>query len=288
MVENYGFEASMLRFVQIHQIRAENRPKSEAKIWNEPKNVVPLHCLREDDVRRPQQACKQGDRRIESPGFKAEELQRAAMPKTPTQNPHEDNERTTNNIYQPTQKLNTTMARTNIPMIINLRQNKNDESTAYGKYFAECDSKEPLNLKGFAKHMTSHGKIADYQMCVLVLGQVVDCMTELLSQGQPVKLDGLGTFYPSVDGQKQGKAVLAEAVAGGPDAMINGIKINFNPENSKGEQLTSRAFKDQCIFEWGYLVESVKRTVGGKEKRFQNKTPLSYVLAPAADQQGNG
>ena len=69
------------------------------------------------------------------------------------------------------------MARTNIPMVINLRQNKNDESSAYGKYFAEVDTKEPLNLKGFAKHMTSHGKIADYQMCVLVLGQVVDCMS---------------------------------------------------------------------------------------------------------------
>ena len=180
------------------------------------------------------------------------------------------------------------MARSEIPMVINLRQNKNDESTAYGKYFAECDAKEPLNLKGFAAHMTSHGKIADYQMCVLVLGQVVDCMKELLTQGQPVKLDGFGTFSPSVDGQKLGKANLTEAVAGGPDAMINGIKINFNPENSKGEQLTSRAFKDQCIFEFGYLVESEVRTVAGKQKRFQKKTPLTYVLAPAADQQGNG
>ena len=85
------------------------------------------------------------------------------------------------------------MARSEIPMVINLRQNKNDDSTAYGKYFAECDSKEPLNLKGFAAHMTAHGKIADYQMCVLVLGQVVDCMKELLTQGQPVKLDGFGT-----------------------------------------------------------------------------------------------
>ncbi len=50
------------------------------------------------------------------------------------------------------------MARNEIPMVINLRQNKNDDSTAYGKYFAEVDSKEPLNLKGFAAHMTSHGK----------------------------------------------------------------------------------------------------------------------------------
>ena len=173
-------------------------------------------------------------------------------------------------------------------MVINLRQNANDTSSAYGKYFAEVDAKEPLNLKGFAKHMTGHGKIADYQMCVLVLGQVVDCMTELLSQGQPVKLDGLGTFSPSVDGQKQGKDTLEKAVEAGPDAMINGIKINFSPENTKGEKLTSRAFKEQCIFEYGYVVESEVRMVGGKERRVQKKTPISYLLAPASDGNGGG
>ena len=180
------------------------------------------------------------------------------------------------------------MARSNIPMVINLRQNANDASSAYGKYFAEVDSKEPLNLKGFAKHMTSHGKIADYQMCVLVLGQVVECMSELLAQGQPVKLDGLGTFSPSVDGQKQGKSTLEKAVEAGPDAMINGIKINFVPENTKGEKLTSRAFKEECVFEFGYLVESEVRTVGGKERRVQKKTPISYLLAPASDGNGGG
>ena len=77
-------------------------------------------------------------------------------------------------------------------------------------------------------------------------------------------------------------------MAGGADAMSNGIRLNFTPENTKGEELTSRALKKECVFEWGYLVESEVRTVGGKEKRFQKKTPLSYVLAPTADLQGNG
>ena len=180
------------------------------------------------------------------------------------------------------------MARSEIAMVINLRQNKNDESTAYGKYFAEVDSKEPLNLKGLAKHMSEHGKISSEEMCNLVLGEMVKCMVHLIREGQPVKLDGFGTFSPSVDGQKLGKANLAEAVAGGADAMINGIRLNFTPENTKGEELTSRALKKECVFEWGYLVESEVRTVGGKEKRFQKKTPLTYVTAPAADQQGNG
>ena len=55
-----------------------------------------------------------------------------------------------------------------------------------------------------------------------------------------------------------------------------------------GEKLTSRALKEDCIFTYGYLVQSEIRTVGGKQKRFQKKTPLSYILAPQADNQGNG
>jgi nucleoid DNA-binding protein len=150
------------------------------------------------------------------------------------------------------------------------------------------DSKEPLNLKGLAKHMTEHGKISSLEMCQLVLGELVNCLVHLLREGQPVKLDGFGTFSPSVDGQKLGKANLSEAVAGGADAMINGIRLNFTPENTKGEELTSRALKKECVFEWGYLVESEVRTVGGKEKRFQKKTPLTYVLAPTADNTQQG
>jgi len=47
-LENYGFKASLLRFVQIHQICAENRPKSRGKIWKRRKKVVTLHCQSED------------------------------------------------------------------------------------------------------------------------------------------------------------------------------------------------------------------------------------------------
>ena len=70
--------------------------------------------------------------------------------------------------------------------------------------------------------------------------------------------------------------------------MINGIKINFTPENTKGEQLTSRAFKEDCVFEFGYVVESEVRTVDGKQRRVQKKTPISYLLAPAADNNSGG
>ena len=107
-------------------------------------------------------------------------------------------------------------------------------------------------------------------------------MKELVLQGQPVKIDGLGTFYPSVDAQKLGKNDVETAIATGPAAMINGINLNFQPENTKGEKLTSKALKEACIFEWGYVIKSVKKMIGGKEKRYQEKTPIStYGIATA-------
>ena len=188
------------------------------------------------------------------------------------------------------------MARQEIPMVINLRQNKNSISNGYGKWYPEADSKEPLALKGFCRHMTEHGKLADYQMVVLVVQQVVECMKELICQGQPVKLEGLGTFSPSVESRKGGALSVANAMEVGLESLVEGVHIIFTPENTKGEKLTSRSLKEDCIFTAGYVVESVKTTVDGKEKRFQNKTPISFVLSPAnggstpsgGSQSGNG
>ena len=39
------------------------------------------------------------------------------------------------------------MASEVIAFPVNLRKNKNQYSTAYGKYYPEADTKEPLNLK---------------------------------------------------------------------------------------------------------------------------------------------
>jgi len=39
------------------------------------------------------------------------------------------------------------MARQEIPMVINLRQNKNSSSNGYGKWYPEADSKEPLTIR---------------------------------------------------------------------------------------------------------------------------------------------
>ena len=177
------------------------------------------------------------------------------------------------------------MASEVIAFPVNLRRNQNQYNSAYGKYFAETDTKEPLNLKGFAKHISEHGKLVDYSMAVLVLQNIVGCLKEMAIQGQPVKLDGLGTFTPVIesDGTKAVDTV-EKALAAGLDNLIAGVHLRFTPENSKGEKLTSRSLKKECTFKASYVVASKEKTVNGKKVKYQEKIPISsFAVATHSD-----
>ena len=178
------------------------------------------------------------------------------------------------------------MASEVIAFPVNLRKNKNQYNAGFGKYYAEADSKEPLNLKGFAKHISEHGKLVDYPMAVLVLQNIVSCLKEMVTQGQPVKLDGFGTFSPTIesDDDKAQESVQA-ALNVGIDNLVAGVHLRFTPENSKGEELTSRALKKECTFKAAYVISSKSKTIDGKKRTYQEKIPISS-FAVATHQEG--
>ena len=91
------------------------------------------------------------------------------------------------------------MATQKIAMGINLRQNKIEGSTAYGKYYPEVDAQKTLSLRGFAQHMTDHGSLYGRAIVEGVLMQITECLPELVAQGVPVQLGSLGTFYPTAE-----------------------------------------------------------------------------------------
>ena len=182
------------------------------------------------------------------------------------------------------------MASEVIAFPVNLRQNKNQYNSGFGKYYPEADSKEPLNLKGFARHLSEHGRLVDYSMAVLVLQNIVNCLKEMVVQGQPVKLDGFGTFTPIIEsnGKKAAESV-EEAMNTGLDNMIAGVHLRFIPENSKGDELTSRALKSECTFKAAYVIESKKKTIDGKVRTYQEKIPISsFAVATHQPSTGGG
>lgn len=179
------------------------------------------------------------------------------------------------------------MAKENIAFLVNLRKNTVPDSDMFGRYYPEAESKETLSTKGFAKHVADHGgTLVSYELMQLVLASIVKCLKEYMSQGQPVKLDGLGTFRPTVTSINGGAASIEEALRKGVYNMVEGVNFVFIPENSKDEELTSKKFKDQCSLQFAYLVETIKKVIGGKEKTYTLRTPLSAWGIAQADDEG--
>ena len=176
------------------------------------------------------------------------------------------------------------MAVRKIPFVVNVRKNNNMNSSTYGNYYYEADEKETLDLKGFARHLVEHGKRTDYGDCVLFLQNIVSCLQELLTQNQPVKLDGLGIFRASIKNRKGGYQSIQLAVDDLATAQgIKGVKINVQGEaaGEEDEKLTSTAMKDRCTFVAGYAVSSQKYTTsGGKQATLMKKVSLNSILHP--------
>ena len=167
------------------------------------------------------------------------------------------------------------MAKENIAFLVYLRKNIVEGSKVEGRYYPEAESKEALTTKGFAKHVADHGGMVTYEFMQLVLASIVKCLKEMMSHGQPVKLDGLGTFRPTVTSTPGGAASIEEALRVGVNNLVQGVNFVFIPENAQGEEITSKKFKDQCSLQFAYLVETVKKKINGKEKSYTLRTPLS-------------
>ena len=157
-----------------------------------------------------------------------------------------------------------------------------------GRYYPEAESKEALTTKGFARHVADHGGMVTYEFMQLVLASIVKCLKEMMSHGQPVKLDGLGTFRPTVTSIPGGAASIEEALRVGVNNLVQGVNFVFIPENAQGEEITSKKFKDQCSLQFAYLVETVKKKINGKDKSYTLRTPLSAWEIMQNDDGGSG
>lgn len=154
------------------------------------------------------------------------------------------------------------MPKNQIQIRIGMRQNKNTKSAAYGKYYPEVIHPEALSTRGLLDHIMSHGLGYPRAIVQGVLTQLAECLTELIIQGQPVKLDGFGTFKLNVISDGTGiPATLADMhQALDARSMIQGLKLVVIPDNSELDKLTSTANLEKASLTIDSVVESKTRT----------------------------
>lgn len=156
------------------------------------------------------------------------------------------------------------MAQTNkVELKINVRKQESVKSPGYGKWYCEVDANKTLSLRGLAQHIIDHGSVLDLSTIVAVLTKISQCIPELVSQGTPVKLDGLGTFTPRAETIDHG--FTDEQLENlNPNDVVEGIHIRFYPDQSALDNISSRVFKEKCALKLNNVVQLEKKTEGGK------------------------
>ena len=154
------------------------------------------------------------------------------------------------------------MATKQIEMQYDLRQNSNENSTVYGKWYPRAVRRSTLNLKGLAEHIQGHGSIYTTDVITGVLIKFRDCLVELVSQGVGVKIDGVGTFYPTLEAKGAETPIKYNV-----KENLEGIHVRFLPENSDSDKITSRAFISKVVMKQNMIFDMYgvpKKVVDGQ------------------------
>ena len=130
-------------------------------------------------------------------------------------------------------------------IIYEVYQNKNEHSTAHGKYYARVKYLESLNTRKLSNHISEHGSIYTPDVVYGVMEKFRSCPLEMLLNSKKVKIEGLGTFYTTIECQKGG-AVSKDKFNVNKD--VKGLHIRFLPEQEQEQNISSREFLKQAEF----------------------------------------
>ena len=130
-------------------------------------------------------------------------------------------------------------------IIYEVYQNQNSYSQAFGKWYGRVKNLESLNTRKLATHISEHGSIYTPDVVYGVLEKFRSCLIEMLLNSKKVKIEGLGTFYTTLECNKGG-AVSKDKF--NVNSHIKGLHIRFLPEQEQENNISSRQFLKQAEF----------------------------------------
>ena len=130
-------------------------------------------------------------------------------------------------------------------ILYEVKQNLTEGSKAFGKWFARVKALETLNTRKLANHISEHGSIYTPDVVYGVLEKFRSCMLEMLLNSKKVKIEGLGTFYTTLENTKGG-ALKKEDYS--VNKHMKALHIRFLPEQTTEENISSREFIKQAEF----------------------------------------
>ena len=130
-------------------------------------------------------------------------------------------------------------------ILYEVKRNQNSYSKAFGKWYAQIKSLETLNTRKLANHISEHGSIYTPDVVYGVLEKFRSCLVEMLLESKKVKIEGLGTFYCTLENQKNGALKKEDFNV---NKHLKALHIRFLPEQTTEENISSREFLKKAEF----------------------------------------
>ena len=130
-------------------------------------------------------------------------------------------------------------------ILYEVKKNQNSSSTAFGKWYAQIKSLETMNTRKLASHISEHGSIYTPDVVYGVLEKFRSCLVEMLLESKKVKIEGLGTFYCTLENEKGGAQKKEDFNV---NKHLKALHIRFLPEQTTEENISSREFLKKAEF----------------------------------------
>ena len=126
-----------------------------------------------------------------------------------------------------------------------LRKNTNKDSKIFGKWFAHSKTVETMNTRKLSQHISEHGSIYTPDVVFGVLEKFRSCLVEMLLESKRVKIDGLGTFFTTLENTEGGAESKEQFNVG---KNLKALHIRFMPEGEQIMNISSREFLKKAEF----------------------------------------
>ena len=107
------------------------------------------------------------------------------------------------------------------------------------KTYGKIIYRKTVNLDDMAEHIMKHGSVYTEDVVIGVITKLKSCMQEMLADGHKVKLDGIGTLYPTLTSEG-----VEDAKDYSPSENVTRVGIAFLADQSRKSMYKARYMRD--------------------------------------------
>ena len=127
-------------------------------------------------------------------------------------------------------------------LIIKKYKNTNEKNNGFGKTYGRLVHQDTMNTSDLCRHMMKHGTIYTSDIVKGVVEKFIQCFEELLMEGNKIKLDGLGTFYLSINTEGVDDETKFTA------NNVKAIRVKFIGDQSKESEYATKMLTNKARF----------------------------------------